>query len=61
MTLHVCLACGRGEADVPLVVLTHRGVPRWICPQCLPTLIHQPERLEGKLGAADTSGGTTQR
>lgn len=48
-----CLNCNRSEADVPLVSLRHAGQAAWICSQCLPVLIHQPQQLAGKLAGAD--------
>jgi hypothetical protein len=39
--------------EAPLVVLRYAGAPAWICSQCLPTLIHQPARLVGKLAGAE--------
>lgn len=48
-----CLNCNRSEADVPLVSLRHAGQQAWICSQCLPVLIHQPQQLVGKLAGAD--------
>ena len=44
-----CLSCGGTEEDKPLIYLSYRQAPLAICPQCLPTLIHQPERLTGTL------------
>jgi hypothetical protein len=38
---------------VPLVNLRYAGETRWICSQCFPLLIHEPERLSGKLPGAD--------
>lgn len=51
-----CLNCGRTEQEVPLVSLRFRGEPRSICPQCLPLLIHHPERLAGKLAGLPLTG-----
>lgn len=48
-----CLNCNRSEQEVPLVTLRYAGETRWICSQCFPLLIHQPERLSGKLPGAD--------
>ena len=48
-----CLNCNRPETDIPLVALRVAGNQAWICSQCLPTLIHQPQRLAGKLANAD--------
>jgi hypothetical protein len=48
-----CLNCNRSEADIPLVSLRHAGNQAWICSQCLPVLIHQPQQLTGKLAGAE--------
>jgi hypothetical protein len=53
MTPHVCLSCGRPEQQVPLLSLVYQGNPNWICPQCLPMLIHQPSKLAGKIEGAE--------
>jgi hypothetical protein len=49
-TPHSCLNCQRSESDVPLVVLQFRNAIAHICPQCLPVLIHHPEKMEEKIG-----------
>lgn len=51
--LHQCLNCERTENQIPLVSLRYAGGQAWICSQCLPTLIHQPQNLAGKLAGAD--------
>ena len=43
-----CLQCQRSDFEVPLISLQHRGRPVWICTQCLPILIHNPNRLATK-------------
>ena len=48
-----CLACGRDEQETPLLQLRHQGGIRWICPQHLPILIHDPTRLAGRLPGAE--------
>ena len=48
-----CLSCERPETAVPLVSLRYAGQAAWICSQCLPTLIHHPERLIGRLPGAE--------
>jgi hypothetical protein len=45
----VCLSCGRSENDFPVLVLRLAGKETHICPQCLPALIHHPDRLTDKL------------
>jgi hypothetical protein len=48
-----CLACQRGADDTPLIALQYRGSQYWICPQHLPVLIHDPQRLVGMLPGAE--------
>ncbi len=55
-TLHSCLNCNRPETTAPLVCLRYSGSSAWICSQCLPTLIHQPHLLIGKLAGAENIG-----
>ena len=52
-TSGTCLACGRGDGEVPLIQLTFRGNRLHICPQHLPVLIHDPQQLVGKLEGAE--------
>lgn len=51
-----CLNCNRPETEIPLVSLRYAGNEAWICSQCLPTLIHRPEQLAGKLTGAEKFG-----
>jgi len=44
-----CLNCDEGEDTMPLISIRYLGEQIWICPRCLPTLIHAPQKLEGKL------------
>ena len=51
-----CFNCQRTEHEVPLLTLHYQGKVWYICPQCIPTLIHKPHLLADKLpGAEDTS------
>ena len=52
MTLH-CLNCERDESIIPLVSLRYARKQAWICSQCLPILIHDPQRLVGPLAGAE--------
>lgn len=49
----VCLFCHRDEHQTPLVILAFRGETLHICPQHLPVLIHDPQRLVGVLPGAE--------
>ena len=51
--MNSCLNCNRSENEVPLVTLSYRGEAHYICPQCLPVLIHKPAQLTGKLAGAE--------
>ncbi len=54
----VCLFCKRGEQEVPLLAVDFKSNHYWICPQHMPTLIHNPTQLEGMLpGAEDLQAG----
>ena len=44
-----CVSCERTVEEVPLLNVTHRGGGAYICPQCLPILIHDPHQLLSKL------------
>ena len=48
-----CLFCQRDEHATPLVQLAFRGEGLYICPQHLPVLIHDPQRLVGVLPGAE--------
>jgi hypothetical protein len=48
-----CIACDRTEEKTPLMSFEFKGSGFWICPQHLPILIHDPERLTGKLPGAE--------
>ncbi|HMN25706.1 MAG TPA: hypothetical protein PKE38_14475 [Ignavibacteriaceae bacterium] len=47
-----CLNCNNSENDIPLVNLVYSGKQTFICSNCLPVLIHHPQRLIGKLDGA---------
>jgi hypothetical protein len=49
MNPSTCLHCGKTESAAPLLSIRFSGEEYWICPQCLPVLIHHPEKLAGKL------------
>ncbi len=49
MSNAICLNCGSSEMDRPLINLKFQGKELYICPQCLPTLIHKPYQLADKL------------
>jgi hypothetical protein len=44
-----CLSCSRSEEQTPLIALQYAGGRLWICPQCLPVLIHHADQMADKL------------
>ncbi len=51
--INFCLNCNASENDIPLVHLLYSGKPAFICSSCLSVLIHQPQKLVGKLDGAE--------
>lgn len=45
----VCLNCSKTEQEYPLLKLSYQGRELYICPQCLPILIHKPYQLKDKI------------
>lgn len=52
--INTCINCNRDESVVPLVSITFAQNPTWICTQCLPTLIHDPQKLTDKFSNMNT-------
>ncbi len=46
-----CLSCEKSENETPLVPMFYAGKDAYICPACLPVLIHKTEMLDGKFAA----------
>lgn len=44
-----CLSCNRTDQQIVLITLVYKGETKYICPQCLPQLIHKPQALADKL------------
>jgi hypothetical protein len=47
------LVCEQTSQEVPLLSISYRNRQYWICPQHFPILIHQPDKLIGKLPGAE--------
>ena len=52
--INSCISCNREESVVPLVAITFAQNSTWICTQCLPTLIHDPQKLNDKFKDMNT-------
>jgi hypothetical protein len=59
MEIPSCLNCGESEQEKPLLTMKFQGGEIYICPQCLPVLIHKPASLVDKLPGAEKFGPPT--
>ncbi|NMC55287.1 MAG: hypothetical protein GYA48_16810 [Chloroflexi bacterium] len=48
-----CLYCKITSQEVPLIKLDFKGQELFVCPQHIPLLIHEPQKLIGKLPGAE--------
>jgi hypothetical protein len=55
-----CLNCNRTDEQAPLLNMIFKGEVKYICPQCLPTLIHKTHLLADKLPGLEVSPPTEQ-
>lgn len=47
-----CFNCQASEQDSPVVNLRYRGKELWICPRCIPNMIHEPQIVQASLEEA---------
>jgi hypothetical protein len=50
---NTCIVCDRGADEVPLLSFEFRKTSLRICPQHLPTLIHNPAQLADRMPGAE--------
>ena len=55
-----CLNCNASEQEKTLLTIKFQGSEIYICPQCLPVLIHKPANLAGKLPCAENFGSLAE-
>jgi hypothetical protein len=60
MENNVCLNCGLSEQEKPLLTIKYQRNEIYICPQCLPVLIHKPANLADKLPGAESFGAPAE-
>lgn len=53
---HHCLNCDAPEDRAALLAVRHGGRDVWICAQCMPALIHEPQQVAEKLKAIREAG-----
>lgn len=51
--MKTCFNCGTTEKEIPLLDLHYQEKKLFICPRCLPKLIHKPSELVGSLAGAE--------
>jgi hypothetical protein len=51
--MKTCFNCKTTENQIPLLDLHYQGEKLFICPRCLPQLIHKPANLVGTLPGAE--------
>ena len=57
---NVCLNCGASEQEKSLLTIKYQSSEIYICPQCLPVLIHKPASLGDKLPGAENFGAPVE-
>jgi len=55
MNEKTCLNCSRTDSQIPLITITFKGEEKFICPQCLPVLIHKTNQLADKLPGIESA------
>jgi hypothetical protein len=53
MNEKICINCDRTDKQIPLLLLTFNGEEKFICPQCMPIIIHKTQMLADKLPGMD--------
>ena len=49
-----CLVCKKSSKEIPVTKFYYQETSFYICPQHIPVLIHDPQKLVGLLPGADT-------
>ena len=50
---NTCIVCKKDENEAPLIMMTYKGQDLRICPQHVPVLIHDPQKLVGLVEGAE--------
>ncbi len=48
-----CIICGKTHLEIPLTQFDYKQTNFWICPQHIPVLIHEPNKMADLLPGAD--------
>ena len=52
-----CLVCKKASTEIPVTKFYYQESEFYICPQHMPTIIHNPQELVGLLPGADKLTG----
>jgi hypothetical protein len=53
MNEKICINCNRTDKQIPLLTFVFNGEEKYICPQCMPIMIHKTHTLADKLSGLD--------
>lgn len=56
-TKKTCLVCKKSTSEIPVTKFYYQESEFYICPQHMPTIIHNPQELIGLLDGADKFDG----
>ena len=48
-----CFNCKTPESEVPVVNMRYKNKELWVCPRCIPSMIHEPQLVEQSLTEAE--------
>ena len=57
-TEKTCVNCNRTDEQIPLLNLTFKNETKYICPQCLPVLIHKIHLIADKFPGIEIAPAT---
>lgn len=52
-----CIICKKTDQEIPLTYFEYKDAGFYICPQHIPTLIHDPKKMDGLLPGAENFEG----
>jgi len=50
---NTCIVCKKNEDEIPLIIMKYKGKELRVCPQHIPVLIHDPQKLVGMVEGAE--------
>jgi len=51
----ICFNCQTSEQHVPVVRMSYKGKELWVCPRCIPSMIHEPQIVQSALKEAENA------